>query len=111
MLAQIAYAEGKPDMAGRLSSGISERDIESPIEGAYRLPFLQGRPPSVSPACFKFGCLTPAARSQAEIGAFAMALLTLGLAGLAWHVMRTMRRRLAAIADLTATERRRRATA
>ncbi len=49
MLAQIAYAEGKPDMAGRLSSGISERDIESPIEGAYRLPFLQGRPPSVSP--------------------------------------------------------------
>ncbi len=39
-----------------------------------------------------------------------MALLTLELAGLAWHVMRTMRRRLAAIADLTATGRRRRAT-
>ncbi|MDB5705341.1 MAG: hypothetical protein JWN66_2457 [Sphingomonas bacterium] len=111
MLAQVAYAEGDRAGAVRLSSRISSEDIASPIEGAYRLQFLQGHPPTVTSACFKFGCLTPPARWWAEIAAFALALLAACLTIAAWQLLRTVRRRLASIEQLTATGRLRRATA
>ena len=111
MLAEIAYAEGDRADAARLSAGLTSFDIASPIEGAYRLQFLQGHAPTVSSACFKFGCLTPAGQYWGERAALGLCLLAICLAVAIWRVLRVVRRRLAAIDELTATGRRVRAMA
>jgi hypothetical protein len=106
MLAQIAYAEGNRAAAARLSSGLGIEDITSPIEGPYRLQYLQGQAPTMSASCFKFGCLSHAGRRWGELGAALLTTVALVLALCGALTLRVVRRRLAAIDMLVATGRR-----
>jgi hypothetical protein len=104
MLAQIAYAEGDRAMARRLAAGLGPLDLQSPIEGDYRLALLGGRE-AASTACFKFGCLTYEAQRRGEIIAFSLALTALILAGGAAFTLAIMRRRGARVDGLIASHR------
>ena len=106
VLAQIAYAEGNRADAARLSSGLGIKDITSPIEGAYRLQYLQGEAPTMSASCFKFGCLSNGSRWWGELGAALLTTLALALMVCGALTLRAVRRRLAAIDILVATGRR-----
>ena len=111
VLAQIAYAEGNRAAAARLSSGLGIEDITSPIEGTYRLQYLQGDAPAMSASCFKFGCLSTDGRWWGELGAVLLTSLAFALAVCCAFTLHVVRRRLAVIDTLVATGRRARVMA
>jgi hypothetical protein len=104
MLAQIAYTEGDRAMARRLAAALSPVDLQSPIEGDYRLALLGGQE-TASSACFKFGCLTHQGQRWGEIIAASLALTALVLTGASAFTLATMRRRRTRIDGLVASHR------
>ena len=101
MQAQIAYIRGDRALARSLSAGLDARALASPIEGAYRLRFLQGTAIEETNLCTRsMRCISPERLAMWQRASWFVAFVSALLALTAWWFARSLSTRLERMATL-----------